>query len=457
MDYLRPIVDASIEHIPNKQRKLYGGIHMIKRLGPSDTYGQNGSITPKQNLANFIENAVNKFNEEENKKRMKEQEENRKEIRDGTYNSTLYTKTPDIDKEDFCYHKYGWNQTTVDITEFKGTCVAYSFEKEEHLVQNPILVFQSDELKNIVNELFSINENIYENMYDFIYEFIDCIELQIGGQRIERIFGQTIKFMQILYNLDYYFERNNELLRKEGKFYLPLPIDCIVNQPMQLASLMYHPVNIYIKLNWDKFGISKDKCKAQLKYDSIYVSKKICRILATTPIEFMIKQVQYTGQEVLKNNTEIQKFSLNFYHPSMGILLYLTTRTSNNTFVNDNEIFEKVTMYYNDTPLFEGDSDYMRYEGLVQLGCYSNVNNNKFNGFYWLPFIRKEDFTCDTSFRTYTGYNFAVNGGECINIKLNKSFVSRMNPDFNYNIHICTINYHPLRIMSGMAGLALSK
>jgi hypothetical protein len=407
--------NENITHIKDTPRKLLGGMYNMSTYGMADTFGHTGNITPTQDLSNLIESIIQEDREKLN-------------LAD-------------------CFWKYGWHQETVDINESGSNCRrVYKFDREQDLVQNLILVFDSEQL------LCDVNFDVHTN--DDIYKIIKNIEIHMGGQRIENIHGHTIKFMQQLYKMDYYFEKNNKTLRTgTGKIYVPIPFDCCVNQPIRLASLKQHDVELCIRFK--DFGFNP-KFNLQLKYDSIFVSSRMRKELSQRAFEYIVKQVQFTGDELLNNNTTIQTYRLGFNHPSIGLLLYLTDMEGN--LIKDENIFEDIVICEGDMKLFQGDSDYMRYDGLMHLGCYDSINNDKWDGFYWMPFTRKEDLRHDSSFRSYSAFNFSVPNNANVKVKLNANFVKKSDKDNNaYIIHISTVNYHLSRIMNGMIGLAMSK
>lgn len=403
-------------------RDLYGGIDTLADLGAADIYGRFGNINKfAGNTANTIQDYV------EDKYASKDS---------GQYGNCM---------------KYGWHQETVELETLKDCGLdIYRFKHRFHqkydAVENPILVFESENLKSWGNA---------EDPNELVYSLIKEIEVEGGGQRLDRIFGYDIKFLQQLYKLDYYFERNRTLLKKEGKFYLPIPLDCLCNMMIPLTQLKYHEVDLNVKLqNLRKFAINE--LKINLKFDAIFINPLVNERLKQRSSEIMIKQSQNLGYESLVIDNKEHKYPLNFNHPSMGLLIYVCD--SDGVLFKDNEIFEKVEVVCNNRPQFRGDSDYMRYEDIRHLGHQDSLNDSKWNGFYWLPFTRKEDHRDGASFRTYSAFNFSrSNNDNCqLRLKLKADFIDQHKFE-ETQLNILTINYHILRIMSGMLGLALSK
>jgi len=422
-----------VDHATTIERKLYGGVDTLANIGAQDIYSHTGQVNATDDLANLI---------------IKSQQDRHK--KQSYYNSDPNPKPDQLKIKYGSLNKYGWQQETIElipVSSSKGLTVKYTFPNDvQDGAQNPILVFKSEELKK-----FAENCQL-DDLDDLIYESISSIEITMGGQQIDKIKGYDIKFMQQIFNLTYYRERNKKLIKKYGKFYCPLPIDCLVNQFLRLTCMKYHEATLSI--TFDSNLITKTP-KVSLKYDSIFINPVLNKELKRHSHEIFVKQVQNNGPDTLiLDNQSDKKIQLNFNHTSFGLLIYFMD--SHKRIIKDDDLFEKVTFYSHKRPQFVGTPDSMRYESLRHLGQQDTVNDPMWDGFYWMPFSRADD--ANIPFKTFSALNFNRHGGDDFYLKFdfsNESIQNRMYEEIQVNV--TTINSHVLRIMSGMVGLAFSK
>ena len=192
------------------------------------------------------------------------------------------------------------------------------------------------------------------------HAIIDYTELEIGGSTIDKQYGDWLHIWSEL-NQDVGHERStckilgdvpeltsistlswdvpeNTILKPSYTLYIPLQFYfCRHNGlALPLIALQYHQVRIYVKFRpAEELYIASDafKCNAEnfeledasLYVDYIYLDTEERRRFAQVSHEYLIEQLQHTGDESLPESSG--KYKINFNHPVKA--LYWVTKLGN--------------------------------------------------------------------------------------------------------------------------------
>ena len=197
-----------------------------------------------------------------------------------------------------------------------------------------------------------------------------------------------------------------------------------------------------------------------LYVDYIYLDTDERRRFAQISHEYLIEQVQHTGNEAVTASTTSLKVDINYNHPVKALYwvfsddTYTTANTStgNNVLKYENSSVDSTTGRYDTFAtlkvLLNGhdrfsarDSDYFR---LVQNNQHSTCSPRKH--VYTYSFALKPDEhqpsgTCNFSRIDNATMQFTLSSSQSTNAK---------------TLKVYAVNYNVLRIMSGMGGLAYS-
>jgi len=202
----------------------------------------------------------------------------------------------------------------------KSTCV---IERQGDLIHK---IYVKIELNNIDGKNFR-----WVNWLGNV--MIDYVELEIGGQKIDKHYGEwlyvwnelsqkpTLKtgYANLVGNLPALTMKTNKT--PSCTLYVPLQFWFCRNSglALPLISLQYHKVNINVKfkslLNCcfpENVDTSLIKLKASLFVDYIFLDTEERRQFAQTAHEYLIEQLQFVNYKI--NNTE-ELVKINFTHP----------------------------------------------------------------------------------------------------------------------------------------------
>ena len=321
--------------------------------------------------------------------------------------------------------------------------------------------------------------------------FLDYVEIDIGGQVIDRQYGE---FMALWSNLT--FPTNKKTLWNQlqtiaansttcnnggrpargGVAFIPLQFFFCRNPGMALPliALQYHEVKINILFNDPKLiferylsgdspppgkrvGDTKNTSvgpkQANLLVDYVYLDVEERRRMAQESHEYLIEQTQFNEDKGLTSAQN--RIDLTFNHP-VKELIWVTQQTAKRDcrlanvqvtpLVGDSIIYDcSLQLNGQDrVPSLPG-----KYFRVVQ--PYQHHSGNSADGVYMYSFaIRPEEHqpsgTCNFSRIDTATLVFNVDGDFQISNQDNQ----------NYDIRVYAINYNILRIMSGMGGLAYS-
>ena len=309
----------------------------------------------------------------------------------------------------------------------------------------------------------------------------DCIktvELEIGGQKIDKHYTQWLDIYNDLFVSDEEHAYRFALAKGTGSALHILPLRFwFCRNPglaLPLIALQYHEVKVNIEFG-DKMCSSNDVLdNASLFVNYVYLDTDERRRFAQVSHEYLIEQVQYTGQDSLasKNN----QIRLNYNHP-VKMLAWRVNAT----------VMGNVKLQLNGHDRFSAqDADYFHLLQPMEHGMgHSKVLSNTgfpnlhtsgtkteqddkskvANEIYARKYVAVDRHTAKDEQNTFM-YSFALRpkehqpSGTC-NFSRIDNAVLNMDATGGTDgaagsVDIFAVNYNVLRIMSGMGGLAYS-
>ena len=327
---------------------------------------------------------------------------------------------------------------------------------------------------------------------------INYVEIEIGGQKIDKHYSYWLYVWNELTlpkskRLGY-----NEMVGAYGgstvadqTLYIPLEFWFCRNigLALPLIALQYHEVKININFETaDKCAATAGTFSSSLWVDYIFLDTDERRRFAQLSHEYLIEQLQFTGQEAVTSVTG-QKTKLNFNHPCKELVWFLSndyTTYKNNSWFNfttkpdigataltsDSAIISKIAQTnYNFTSSNKVVSNPIKSAKLVLNG------NDRFYerpGRYFnliQPFQHHENIPTNAGINVYS---FALKPEEhqpsgtlnmsridtaVLNLTFEEETTGVTGLDYkpsSSTLHVYAVNYNVLRILSGMGGLAYS-
>jgi len=316
---------------------------------------------------------------------------------------------------------------------------------------------------------------------------INYVEIEIGGQKIDKHYSHWMyiwnELSLPLSKRDGYYNMVGAVggvpgTNMEKQLYVPLEFWFCrnVGLALPLISLQYHEVKININFE------TSDKCKgdataltgsfnAALWVDYIFLDTDERRRFAQLSHEYLIEQLQFTGQESIPSKE--MKSKLNFNHPCKELLWVVTDSAADN-----NNWMNYTTDVSGDNKLVSGDDTSGMLKKLAA-DCITSKNpitaaklvlngNDRFaqrDGLYFnlvQPFQHHENIPSNAGINVYS---FALKPEEhqpsgTLNMSridtANLNISSVYDSSHGKNLNVYTVNYNVLRIMSGMGGIAYS-
>jgi len=237
-----------------------------------------------------------------------------------------------------------------------------------------------------------------------------------------------------------------------------------VGLALPLIALQYHEVKI--KIQFEEFskcftgstsGFTEAKkdlgnnLDATVWIDYIFLDTDERRRFAQLSHEYLIEQLQFTGQETMDSGSG-NRYRLNFNHPCKELIWVAKPTTS--------------TTWYNYTTIDTIEDATLQPSGanpitksLLQLNGndrFAERDGSYFN--FVQPFQHHSNIPLNKGINVYS---FALKPEEhqpsgTLNMSRIDTAVLSMNSSASGNVNIYAVNYNVLRIMSGMGGLAYS-
>jgi hypothetical protein len=159
---------------------------------------------------------------------------------------------------------------------------------------------------------------------------IESVELEIGGQRLDRHYADWFRVYDSLFRQNderAQYRRMTDWVDGEAnqnvkRFYLPLIFffNRSVGLALPLIALQYHEVKLNISFanSVDGVSTSDSDLTVQAFVDYVYLDTDERRRFAQAPHEYLIQQLQFTGDESVAPSASAAKshnIRLNFNHP----------------------------------------------------------------------------------------------------------------------------------------------
>jgi len=358
-------------------------------------------------------------------------------------------------------------QMFTEIPDFgkKVTCI---IDKKADLLNDIILEVELPALVNDVSWANGIG-----------YAMLDYVELQLGGEMIDKISGTLLDawmelstqlgIKNILYTMiskSITFNKNTQTGSKKLLIPLPFWFTRSIERALPLIALQYIDIKIIVKFK------SFDKCwfkltdsippanisiiNASLICNYIYLDTFERQKVATQKItEYLIEQFQENVSYQVIENTANINIPIFFNHPVKELIwLYISQNTLNN---NDYYNYANILNY--NTPTETKTEPFNRF----QMRFNGNERFEYLPSGYFYLYQPYKHHSCGTSQYIHV-YSFAVtpetiqpsgtsNFSKLDNITLNMQCSDNIQ---NGNIHIYATNYNILRIQNGIAGILFS-
>ena len=290
-------------------------------------------------------------------------------------------------------------------------------------------------------------------------------EIEIGGQLIDRQYGEWMNIWTELSTpqgkRDVYDEMvGNEPTGTNIKNNLDVPLQFWFNRnpglALPLIALQYHEVKLNLDLetaaNLGDGGDSLDTCKLYVDY--IYLDTDERRRFAQVSHEYLIEQVQFTGDETL--STGANRVDLSFNHPVKELVwVAQTTNQVRGSGHADSEPCQFTNMAFTDAKLQLNGHDRFtarRPEYFLNVQPYKHHTHGP-----------RAERTSETGYNQYIHvYSFALNpeehqpSGTCNFSRIDNATLTFSGVSAGNILKVFALNYNVLRIMSGMGGLAYS-
>jgi hypothetical protein len=302
------------------------------------------------------------------------------------------------------------------------------------------------------------------------HALIKEIEIQIGGQMIDKHYGEWLDILDELNDNEeqrkmlYKYKSNASLLTNNAArtVYVPLKF-WFCNNPglaLPLIALQYHEIDIkltfrslaqLVKSNAAYSSPSGRMTSAELLVDYIYLDTDERRRFAQATHEYLITQIQHTGSENVSSGATTKTVDLTYNHPVKALYWAFRTNTNtsqnaitgNNYFTysnssNVNHITDVELQLNGQNRFRKQDEDYFRF---VQQKNHFNRISDKYvyaYSFALKPLEHQPSGTLNFSRIDTSTLRFTMNNSE------------------SREVLIFAENYNILRIMSGMGGLAYS-
>lgn len=416
------------------------------------------------------------------------------------------TGNPQITFFKFVYRRHtnfaseNFNQFPVGQIKW-GNKLVFTIDRKGDLLGNCFIDFYL-EFKNGSNTLtleqvkseYFLKESTLAKSLGF--SFIDYIEIDIGGQTIDKHSGH---WLAIKSEIEQQFNKRIKEVFLNGPFnesfhlgnniiHITIPLQFWFNKDpglyLPLVSLQYHDVRIIIKLNsLKKFilnssSVSPNKVTdiiikdLNLNCDYIYLDTEERKKFAQVCHEYLIEQIQEQPGEFCKSGISEVVIPLNLNHPVKELIWT----------VNEPILSEKYGPYWSDggkkikTCLIqmngvdrfsEKPANYFR--NIQKYQYHSGIDLRKFIKDMVQPLISSGSSGLDiplVQLDTFN-YSFALKpdeiqpSGSCNFSRLDNSilkitFKDDIPGNSNFNVKIFAVNYNVLRIKAGMGGLAYS-
>ena len=279
------------------------------------------------------------------------------------------------------------------------------------------------------------------------FQIINEVDLEIGGQLIDRHYGEWMNVWCELTHTDNKKSQLNKLIGQSlttNKSYIPLQFSFCrnVGLAIPLIALQYHEVKLHFRLA-SASAINKGAAdpvisNACLFIDYIYLDADERRRFAQTSHEFLIEQVQSIVDNDISPNC-LNRYRLNLNHPVKEIVWVHNKETSGNKFDYSEATTQAILRLNGHDRLDRRPGDYFK-----NVQRYQHHNGSEDNG---VPIYL---------------YSFALEpeehqpSGACNFSRIDEGLLEINASSATGVTNIYAVNYNVLKVMSGMGGLAYS-
>jgi len=372
------------------------------------------------------------------------------------------------------------------------------------------------QLKNnaAVSTTGSVNNNSIALVPYFGLKLLKTIELEIGGQRIDKHYSEWLYIWNELslpvgkrdgYKLMVGGDKYNRsiILDAQTQYSLYVPLEfwfCRnVGLALPLIALQYHEVKINIEFETstnmvntednysDRAATLKDytgtgavgslpiknsslsgggAANLQFVYGSLWVDYIFLdtderRRFAQLSHEYLIEQLQFTGADTITGSSEstMKSVRMNFNHPCKELIWVIQPTPAASS-------ARVAAPYWNNFTTRTTDNEYLLGNNPVTLAKIQLNGNDRFTervGTYFntVQPYQHHEYTPNLFNNGINVYSFAIKPEEhqpsgSLNMSRIDTAVLSVASSVSGNILIFTVNYNVLRILSGMGGLAYS-
>jgi len=286
------------------------------------------------------------------------------------------------------------------------------------------------------------------------HKLIKSVEVEIGGQRIDKHYGDWLHIWNELSQTAGHWDGYRTMVEGDSDFntdlsdatdkkgrtlYIPLQFWFCRNPglALPLIALQYHEVKINVEFGAKKDVASPDTSDASMKsaelyVDYIYLDTDERRRFAQVTHEYLIEQLQFTGDEKMSS-----KVKLNFNHPVKELIWAEYTTSKELTKADYTHAYLQLNGHDRSSSrpasYYQLVQPYQHHERVPTDGKISVYS------FALKPEEHQPSGTCNMS--RIDNATLVLNG------------ISNTNAT---NLKVFAVNYNVLRIMSGMGGLAYS-
>ena len=346
----------------------------------------------------------------------------------------------------------------------------------------------------IASEACGASSHTYANYTNNTgHAFIDFVELEIGGQRIDKQYGHWLDVWNELTDHDYserslinkhsakdaYLRSHSSATLNALQLYVPLKFWFNRNPglALPLIALQYHEVKVKIQtralnhlVNLDAGTVDMGTAPTVTLYvDYIYLDTDERRRFAQQSHEYLIEQLQYQ-QESMANSVK-----LNLNHPVKELIWTVqdvtaatgatgtvdATANVQGTIANSNDWFNYMANASTTSEYVYGQLSYEPFSSFkLQLNGHDRFTARKASYFRTVQPLQAGH--CVPEKHVYN-YSFALKpeehqpSGTCNFSRIdNARMIFEDGLTSGNNLNVYAVNYNVLRIMSGMGGLAYS-
>ena len=282
------------------------------------------------------------------------------------------------------------------------------------------------------------------------HKLVKSVEIEIGGQRIDKHYGEWLHIWNELTQTASHWDGYKSMVEGSGfnstdpsktfvgdtnVVYVPLQFWFCRNPglALPLIALQYHEVKINIEFGSLASVGGSEMNSASLYVDYIYLDTDERRRFAQVSHEYLIEQLQFTGDESAST-----KIKLNFNHPVKELIwVEKGDETEVGTYISTYETAK------------------------LQLNGHERFSARKANYFQLVqPYQHHERVPSTAGINVYS---FALKpeehqpSGTCNMSRIDNATLNLSGVDTTENmVKVFAVNYNVLRIMSGMGGLAYS-